>query len=247
MKVDIGGCKLAIKEKTSKSEILNAMALFLTQLEEHYGIEEFSNINVYMQMYKDGEKQVLVDKSNLFYTYDSFDFTLKNVPAYKTIVALADGSKKISFNKEIDYERIQKSVEATRNNSNPNPTTVAIPTSMYKAKMTEIINKKKEEEEIAYQKEVQAYEARLKKEEDQRQLLESFKEMIAKKLNTDIKNLPTYTSSIAYLKDERTMLKYISKEQIPTNMMALRVTYRNPKTREITHSEIYNLDLVLIK
>lgn len=59
-----GGFKVTIKSKTSKEEILNHLAMTLTYLETTHGIEEFSNINIYLQMYKDDERQVLIDPNN---------------------------------------------------------------------------------------------------------------------------------------------------------------------------------------
>lgn len=169
MQYDIGGCKLVIKDKTNKEEILNAMATFLTRLEEEQGIEEFSNINVYFQIYKDEEKQILINKENLEKTYNGFSFKVNCEGSHKKIEQLEDGSKKITFNKDVNWGRINDSIEKVRNEKDNDSKTTSISITNYERLVNAYRLEQLEKQQKAMAERQAIRDAKLKKEQEEKE------------------------------------------------------------------------------
>ncbi len=149
-----GGFKVTIKSKTSKEEILNHLAMALTYLETTHGIEEFSNINIYLQMYKDDERQVLIDPNNP--SKQSGGFVLKPETEHKTFEVLSDGSKKVIYKKDVDFKRIQETIDNL----------IKLPAlSKYKSVAVKKVDEAREQHELLLkeqrEKEQEAYEKKL--------------------------------------------------------------------------------------
>lgn len=236
-----GGYKITINEKTSKEEILNTFAKILTYLETTHGIEEFAKINLYLQMYKDDERQMLVDTNNIL--SGETGRILKPEKPHKTFQQLTDGSKKVIFDKGLNGKRLEDTVSSFIQNPSIKTTSTMIPVSKmeaYRKKMKkreeELIKKREEERQDLHAKE-QA------KRDHEIAILNGFKTFIANKLGCNINELQLYTTSIAHLKDRKTILKYLDGKPIPSSEEAFRVTYKDLTTKKASFVEIYSMDL----
>ncbi len=238
-----GGFKMTIREKTSKEEILNQLAMTLTYLETTHGIEEFSNINIYLQIYKNDERQMLIDPNNP--SKQSGGFSLKPETEHKTFETLADGSKKITYKKDVDFKRIQETIEQL----------IKQPAlSKYKPisikKVEEARNQHesylKEQRKKAEEEHAQAMAERRKLEQEEKDLLNSFRQMIADKFNCDIRDLSVYTISMNFVTDKNTLKKYLGSIETPKEEKIFRVTYRDQTTKKAAYSEVYDLQKNLL-
>lgn len=247
MQYDIGGCKLVIKDKTNKEEILNAMATFLTKLEEEQGIEEFSNINVYFQIYKDEEKQILVNKDNLEKTYNGFSFKINCEGPHKKIEQLEDGSKKITFNKDVNWDRINNSIEKVRGEKDNDSKIVTISITKYERILNAYRVEQLEQQQKAMAERQTIRDAKLKKEQEEKDHLRLFKEIMAKRLNIELKDLSSITTSVTCIYDKNSIEKYITLDKLPIEGKVFRITFKNKVTKKATHTEVYNMQFELIQ
>lgn len=238
-----GGFKITIKEKTSKEEILNNIAMVLTYLETTHKIEEFSNFNLYFQMYKDDQRQALIDPNDP--TNQSGGFSLKPTSEHKTFDLLPDGSKKITYKKDVDFQRIKQTIDNVINNPTP---------SKYKAisiKKVEAVRKQyqlelAEKRKIEQAKHEKILEEINKLEQEEKELLHSFKKMIASKFHCDIRDLHIYTTSMNFITDPKTILKYLGTIETPKESKIFRVTYKDKLTKKAFLVEIYDLNKTLL-
>lgn len=105
-KSNYGGYKIHISGKTSKEEILKGIAHELTKLEKDFGIDEFSGINFYCNLYKDDERVSLHRKKDLDVVAVGFSIVPSN---HKHIVKMDDNKKMIEF-KPFDIHEVEESV-----------------------------------------------------------------------------------------------------------------------------------------
>lgn len=239
-----GGYKITINAKTSKEEILNAFTKIFTYLQDVHGVEEFGKINLYFQMYKDDERQMLIDPTTLL--ADECGYNLSPEKTHKTYEDLPDGSKKISFQKTLNGERLEKTENYTIETKPFKTTSKLIAIS----KIDKIRLQVELEREARQKKENEEYQVQLlKKREIQEQenaIFNNFKIFIAKKLNCNVNELQLHTTSLAYLKDKKTFLKYLKGKEIPKEEKVFRVTYKDPQTKKASTIEIFNMKLELL-
>jgi len=227
------GCQLLIKEKTSKQEILKSLALLLTKLEEEQDIDEYSNIHISFDIYKDDEKHVLVSKADPTKKYSGFN--AQPNPGHKKVTKLPDGSKQITYNKEVDFHDLEKTINDAKVNKRENIPQISMSVKDYELLLRGQLSPK--QTTIEPPKPVEKPKTRV-------QLLQ---ELLAAKLKVEIADLSKYINSVEYLTDELSILDFIDKKQIPPDNKVILIRYRDQETGRISHNELYTMDLQLIK
>ena len=240
-----GGYKINIKGKVSSQEIIEHIAAELLNLQEKFGIEEFSGINFYCQMHKDDDYQFLINKEdNSIVTGTS----TKSDNSHKTIEKTEDGKKQISYNQSIDFDNLESTVSELIDTNIINPDKHKL------LSLSEVYAKRKkiEEEEAKLRREEYK---RLReqqiifqtKREQEEKLLSQFKEKIKSDFN--IKNDDEFrltVSSFAPIICQRTIGKYLG-QQDRYDEKYFRVTLKNRQTQKAGDIYIYNLNLEQLK
>ncbi len=236
MEKDIGGIRITIKEKTSKEEILIAFAKILTKFEDNYGVEEFSSINLYLQMHIDGERQAIVNKDNP--TQRCTQYTFSGLQNHKTVIKNEDGSKTINFRKEVDLSRIERVILDEKNNKDNEYKCISIKQyeneKKEKAIRDEIYEKMMDEKRKQKQQEIEL------KQKVKEQNLYNFKNKIAEKLGCKIEDLHHHTTVINYFTNKQIISKYSNEAEV------LKVRYRDPVTKVPAQTELYDINQNLI-
>lgn len=232
MKYDTG-CQLVIKDKTSKQEILKSLALLLTKLEQEQEIDEYANIHISFDIFKDGDKQVLVSKTDPTKKYSGFN--AQPSAEHKTIIKLPNGSKQITYDKEVNFKDLEKTINEAKTKKRDNIPQIAMSVKDYDALLRGQLTPKSTI--IEPPKPVEKPKTRV-------QLLQ---ELLSKKLKVEIADLSKYINSVEYLTDEAAILDFIDKKQIPADNKVILIRYRDQETGRISHNELYTMDLELIK
>lgn len=144
-----------VRGKISKEAIINHLLNELTTLEERYGVEYFSDFNIYFQMYKDDKKTLLVNgQLEPIYTEK-----IEKSNTYEKVTKLEDGSKLITYNKDIDLKKITDTINIAKEDAKKSrnelylvtPQEYKIVSIKVEAKKEEIYNlqKKQEQEKTA--------------------------------------------------------------------------------------------------
>jgi hypothetical protein len=227
------GCQLLIKDKTSKQEILKSLALLLTKLEDEQGIDEYGNIHISFDIFKDEEKQVLVSKVDPTKKYSGF--TGQPSAEHKIVSKLPDGSKKIYYDKEVDFKDLEKTIHDAKAKKRENIPQISMSVKEYEKVLRGQPFVK--HAVIEPPKPVEKPKTRV-------QLLQ---ELLSKKLNVEITDLTKYINSVEYLTDEASILDFIDKKQIPVDNKVILIRYRDQETGRVSHNELYTMDLELIK
>lgn len=108
------GYKIKIKGKVSAQEVIEILAAELLNLQENFGVEEFSGVNFYCQMYKDDENQTLISNKT---GEEICGVVVESKNKHKTINKIDNSKKIISYNKSIDFENLEKSVSSLIDNT----------------------------------------------------------------------------------------------------------------------------------
>nr|HEK7841758.1 hypothetical protein [Klebsiella pneumoniae]HEK7926247.1 hypothetical protein [Klebsiella pneumoniae]HEK7936946.1 hypothetical protein [Klebsiella pneumoniae] len=111
-----GSLEIKLHEKLSKSDILNILAEQMTMLEETFGIQEFK-IFSYLECYIGDKKQALYYRSR-----NSAVATLKlkglESPVNTAkLISKENGQRIVSYDKELDIDRISATVRNIQNNN----------------------------------------------------------------------------------------------------------------------------------
>lgn len=237
-----GGWKVKIKGKSSKESIAAAILNSLGELESKLGVQEYGSVNVYMQIYKDEQKLAIFNDQNQCIKGTSS----KSSENHKTVVRDSDGSNKVLYCTQVDYSRLQNSI-----NSKPS----SVPWDTYKTVYVNAIKEKREAFAVARQIELEKVDKkhliereklRLTKQAEQ-ESLQKFRALIETDLGiTTRSEFNRLISSFRKLNSTRGKLKYLSENEIPLNGDVFRVTYRTAKGTAGT-VKIFNSDHVLLK
>lgn len=239
------GYKINLKGKASSQEIIERIAAELLNLQENFGIEEFSGINFYCQMYKDGENQTLISKkTNSMLGGTSY----KSKNTHKTIENIDKGKKIVSYKKSIEFDNLKNVVSNLIDQSFVNSD------NFYLLSMSEINTeyKRLEDERLALRKKLKEQEAiqrslRIEQQRKEEELLFKFKDKI--KSDFHIENDDDFklkVSSFAYVVAPHTIKKYLG-EQESYNEKYFRVTLKNKETQKAGDVYIYDLNLYRLK
>jgi hypothetical protein len=189
-------------------------------------------------MYKNDKRQALCNDLDTLNTLKGY--ALKPTIEHKTFEDLSNGSKKVVYTKDVDFERIKKTVDAL----------VQRPSvSEYKAIAVKDIEEiRQAQNALLKQQRKQAHEAYEKKlteqkrlEQEEKNRLLSFKQMIATKLNCALIELPSYTTSMNLVTDRKTILKYLGPIEMPKEETIFRVTYRDNISKKASYAEAYDV------
>lgn len=239
-----GGLKVNIKGKVSSQQIIETLATNLIVLQENFGVEEFSGVNFYCQIYKDGESQALVhnESENIL-----SGTTSEADSSYRTITEQEDGSKVYRYEKGINFEefkiKTQEQVEKTFINEDRY-------SIMSKSEIEASIERKENELRMLQKARERQYEEdraiRLEKEKIKEDELNKFREQVKIDFYIEEDQFKTRVSSIGALIAPHTIKKYLGKD-IEIDDKYYRVTMKNEETGKAGYIYIYDVNYKLVK
>lgn len=172
-------------------------------------------------------------------------FALKPETEHKTFEVLSDGSKKVTYKKDVDFKRIQETIDNL----------IKLPAlSKYKSVAVKKVDEAREQHELLLkeqrEKEQEVYEKKLADrkiaEQREKDLLNSFRQMIADNIGCSVQDLSKYTTSMNFVIDKKTIIKYLGDIEIPREEKIFRVTYKDKESKKALYSEIYDLQKNLL-
>lgn len=251
-----GSLEIKLREKLSKTDILDILAEHMTMLEETFGIEEFS-LNYYLSCYIDNKKQsfyheehnAIVKSINL-----KNDTKLENT---SKLISKNGNARVVSFDKNINVDKIRSTVESIQKH-NPyrywSNNIKVIPSSVVKS----IIQDKENQIQIERDKLNLLNQQKRKQEEEQRrrereEYERPLKSLIAKKIIesglTDLEFKRTICSSYDYIKSRTVIAKYLANKpdllEKYHNCRLIRMSIKNDEGK-VGKVELYDLSGTLI-
>ncbi|WP_415913260.1 hypothetical protein [Neptuniibacter sp. QD37_11] len=137
-----GGFQVNIKGIVTKQDILRIIAEELTELEERFGIEDFSAVNLYTTMYKQGRRTALVEEDDPCRQY------LKKTINHKTNRRPLPPEKE-GVTPQFNLNTIGKGIDVRKEQwANPikhHPSIIAVPKTKVTSLKKEIIERRKQE------------------------------------------------------------------------------------------------------
>lgn len=239
------GYKISFKGKTSSQEIIEHIAAELLNLQKNMGIEEFSGVNFYCQVYKNNENQTLVSKNNKQNTLTGITIFLNN--NHKIIKTINSNEKIISYNKDIDFNNLEKKVNEIINEKAQKNEHEPISTADINAEIKRIEAEHKRILELEKENYKKIQKLRLQKEKEDEKLLEKFKDKI--KIDFNIKDEDEFrlkVSSFAIIISEHTIKKYLGPLD-KYDERYLRVTLKDIKTQKASDVYVYDTNFDLKK
>ena len=241
---NFGGLRINFKGKVSTQQIIETLACDLTALQENFGIEEFSGVNFYCQLYKNSEPQaIVINSSNQLID----GYTNEPDPSYKTVTEEEDGSKNYKYDKGLDIPKLEKNFEGKINKNLINKDRFSI---MSKSEIEKEIQKKENELrilEIAREKKrLEERAKKLAKEREKEEELNKFKEQLKIDFDIEEKNFKIKVASIGSLELPSAIKKYLGKDAVIDDKY-FRVTMKNEKTGKAGDIYIYNVNYKLVK
>lgn len=239
-----GGLKVTLKGKVSSQQIMETLANDLIVLQENFGVEEFSGVNFYCQIYKDGKSQALVhnESKNII-----SGITSEPEQSYKTITEQEDGSKVYRYKKGINFEDFKINTQEKVKKTFLNKETYSI---MSKSEIDKKIEKKENELRILQKAREKKYEEertiRLEKEKIKEEQLYKFREQVKIDFYIEEEQFKTRVTSIGALIAPHTIKKYLGKDT-DIDDKYFRVTMRDEETGKACDVYIYNVDYKLVK
>lgn len=238
-----GGFSLKIEGKTSLEKIIEEIASNLILLEKEFGVEEFSGINFYAQIYKDGESLAMVRDGKIL------SRVLANSDEqHKKITNIEDGKKIYEYKKGLDFDNLKENVEKKisshffKNNNN-----ISILTK--KEINMEITKRNKEYELVRIEKErIEKEKSFARKELEKKAQVElnNFKEKFMEDFDINNENYKNKVSSFAKIIQPHIIKNYLEESEIKESEY-YRVTLKDEKTNKASKVYIYNMELTQIK
>jgi len=233
------GKKFVVRGKISKEAIINHLLNELTTLEERYGVEYFSDFNIYFQMYKDDKKTLLVNgQLEPIYTEK-----IEKSNTYEKVTKLEDGSKLITYNKDIDLKKITDTINIAKEDAKKSRNELYLVTPQeYKIVSIKVEAKKEEIYNLQKKQEQEKTAIRQQKENIEIERLEKFKSILMEVYEfKTIKELENNTTSINKLNSKYRMREYTIPEiMISNNDFVYKASFKDG------HVDIYDINMNLI-
>lgn len=239
-----GGLKINLKDKVSVKQIVEEITYKLVILQEEFGIEEFSGVNFYCNMYKGGEAQAIIsDKSNSMIA----GFTSNADKSFKTVTKLEDGSSLYKYDNNIDFKNLESKIKYNRDNSSFNKENYSM---MSKSEIEDNIRKNEEEhDKLIKAREKAHFEEKAKKEsleKEKKENLNKFREKFKSDLGISEEEFSIKVSSFALLIQSQAIKKYLG-DTFEEGEKFYRVTLKSQKTLKAGDIYIYDINYKLVK
>lgn len=239
------GYRINFKGKVSSQEIIEHIAAELLNLQQNMGIEEFSGVNFYCQIYKDNENQTLVSKNNKQNTLTGTTIFSNN--NHKIIKTINSDEKIISYNKNINFNNLEKRVNELINEKAQKNEHEPISTADLNAEIKRIEAEHERILELEKENYKKIQKLRLQKEKEDEKLLDNFKNKIKTDFNIkDDEEFKLKVSSFAIIISEHTIKKYLGPLNIYDERY-LRVTLKDTKTQKASDVYVYDTNFDLKK
>lgn len=238
-----GGFSLKIKGKTSLEQIIEEIASNLILLEKEFGVEEFSGINFYSQIYKDGESLAIVRDNTIL-----SGCSANADGEHKKITNIEDGKKTYEYKKGLDFDNLRENVEKKINShffKNNNDISILTKKEINMAiakKEQELKLLRMEQERIAKEE----YFAKKAFEKKAQVELNNFKEKFMKDFDITNENYKKKVSSFGKIIQPHIIRSYLEENEINASEY-YRVTLKDEKTNKASTVYIYNMELTQVK
>lgn len=232
----VQGFKINIKGKTSAKEMIYNFSKFLLELEK-LGVQEFSGVNLYCQLYKNSAKALPYTKEG----YLSDVVSIKASGKHKTVETIDKQTKKTIYETGINFDDLKEYIE----NSNK-----IFEDVLTNDEFNNILLKQKQEKQDAILKkalqEQNAREAYLSSSDRAEDNLTALKELAIAQINISQKEFKDYYSTISEINTKKHFLSYLSEEELPNEFPCYRLGIRNAHGR-VSSNQIFDNNLNLLK
>ncbi|EGS7807759.1 hypothetical protein I4T79_004422 [Salmonella enterica subsp. enterica serovar Enteritidis] len=213
-----GSLEIKLHEKLSKSDILNILAEQMTMLEETFGIQEFK-IFSYLECYIGDKKKALYHRSR---NSAVATFKLKGLESpvnTAKLISKENGQRIVSFDKDLDINRISATVRNIQNN-NPyrgwSEGISVVPASIIsKIIEVDIIRAQEEQGRLYRIEEQRKKEEQIRKAKEREEYERPLKAFISSKIKESDLSEKDFKkqvcSSCDYLKDRSTKSRYFTE------------------------------------
>lgn len=234
---------ISLKGKVSKYKILQQLAQTLTILEEKYGIDDYSNVDLYFNMNINNDSGFfLVEKDNV--NNKMKGLTVSVDPDDLRIFKNEKGEKVMSYDESHNYNLLRDIEDAKNQKLKCLDDYIPITRSQRKH-LKDLEKKKQDEVNRAYKEKQKAeeYKRDLERKAEQK-IIDDFELFLLNDNNLKtVRELRKITTSFSKIKSRSGMLKYLEEYIVNNNDFILKVKYRIGDFENSNKIIIYNANL----